>query len=219
MGGNSSLSRSRDSSKVVAEHREQRLVAVGREIANPESGSVCDRRRLLIDRDADFIERARCAFDRVLISGATGIGPPLVKNAQRRRFKSTCSGRACVEGAVCGELGCGPRTRLYASVRLSTKRAIGPSTAISIHGGAIGVNSGMGPTIAPLSGTVPHPGFSPTTPQKCDGTRIDPPISEPRPSGEKPHASAAASPPLDPPGTRSRFHGLRVAPNTGLSQS
>ena len=32
-----------------------------------------------------------------------------------------------------------------------------------------------------------------------------------------PEARAAAEPPLEPPGVRSRFHGFRVGPNSSLS--
>ena len=49
--------------------------------------------------------------------------------------------------------------------------------------------------------------------------RIDPPPSEPVASGTIPAAMAAALPPEDPPGVWSRFHGLRVGPNTVLSVS
>ena len=37
-------------------------------------------------------------------------------------------------------------------------------------------------------------------------------MSEPVARGTSPAASAAPAPPLDPPGVRSRFHGLRVGP-------
>ena len=42
--------------------------------------------------------------------------------------------------------------------------------------------------------------------------RIEPPPSLPCASGSIPAATAAAEPPLDPPGVRSRSHGLRVGP-------
>ncbi len=42
--------------------------------------------------------------------------------------------------------------------------------------------------------------------------RSDPPMSLPSPSGDMPDASAAASPPLDPPAVRSASQGLRVRP-------
>ena len=52
--------------------------------------------------------------------------------------------------------------------------------------------------------------FTPTTPDQPAGRRIDPPMSEPVARWTSPAASAAAEPPLDPPGVRSRFQGLRV---------
>jgi len=39
---------------------------------------------------------------------------------------------------------------------------------------------------------------------------MDPPVSEPRAHSASPAATAAAEPPLDPPGTVPRSHGLRV---------
>ena len=49
------------------------------------------------------------------------------------------------------------------------------------------------------------------------GRRIEPPPSVPKAMAHSPAATAAAAPPLDPPGVRAGFHGLRVTPNTGLS--
>src|SRR5207237_7325873 len=43
--------------------------------------------------------------------------------------------------------------------------------------------------------------------------RVEPPPSLAVQKGTSPAATAAAEPPLDPPGVRSRFHGLRVVPN------
>ena len=60
--------------------------------------------------------------------------------------------------------------------------------------------------------TRPREGFKPKTPQHEAGILIEPPPSVPWASGTSPAASAAAAPPLDPPGVRSRFHGFRVAP-------
>ena len=56
-------------------------------------------------------------------------------------------------------------------------------------------------------------------PQHDDGKRSEPPRSEPTPSGVIPAASAAASPPLEPPGVRVGSHGLRVRPRSALSVS
>src|SRR5437016_4618245 len=46
---------------------------------------------------------------------------------------------------------------------------------------------------------------------------MEPPVSEPRPSGASPAATAAADPPLDPPGTRVGSWGLRVGPKAEFS--
>ena len=50
----------------------------------------------------------------------------------------------------------------------------------------------------------------PTTPHRAAGWRMEPPVSVPRVHGASAAATAAADPPLDPPGTRVRSHGLRV---------
>src|ERR1700728_946148 len=57
----------------------------------------------------------------------------------------------------------------------------------------------------------------PTKPQQAAGIRVDPAPSLPSPIGPMPAATAAAAPPLDPPGVRSVFHGLRVTPKIGPS--
>src|SRR5262245_65859096 len=54
-------------------------------------------------------------------------------------------------------------------------------------------------------------------PQNAAGNRIEPLMSLPRSSHDIPLATAAHEPPLEPPGVRSRFHGLFVRPKTGLS--
>src|SRR5512139_165331 len=54
-------------------------------------------------------------------------------------------------------------------------------------------------------------------PQNAAGWRTDPPVSDPRPSTAWRAATAAAEPPLDPPGARSRAHGLREGPNAEFS--
>src|SRR6476646_11641159 len=57
----------------------------------------------------------------------------------------------------------------------------------------------------------------PTTPHNAAGWRIEPPVSEPNATGENPAATAAALPPLDPPGTRDGSRGLRVGPKAEFS--
>ena len=59
--------------------------------------------------------------------------------------------------------------------------------------------------------------MKPTTPQSAAGWRIEPPVSEPSATGASRAATAAAEPPLDPPGMRSSAHGLCVAPNAEFS--
>ena len=44
-----------------------------------------------------------------------------------------------------------------------------------------------------------------------------PPVSLPSVAGTSPAATAAALPPLEPPGMRSKSHGLRVTPNAEFS--
>ena len=57
----------------------------------------------------------------------------------------------------------------------------------------------------------------PTTPHSAAGWRIEPPVSDPRASGAKPAATAAALPPDDPPGTFVGSCGLRVGPKAEFS--
>lgn len=70
-----------------------------------------------------------------------------------------------------------------------------------------------------MAGIRPGVGFNPQMPQKCAGTRTDPPPSLPTPPTEQPEATAAASPPLDPPLVRDRSQGLLVRPYSKLSVS
>src|SRR5437899_9395412 len=73
------------------------------------------------------------------------------------------------------------------------------------------------PPAAGYMGTRPKVGLRPTSPQKLAGMRIEPAPSEPSASGPNPAATAAAPPPVDPPGVRVRSQGLRDSPNNGLS--
>ncbi len=84
-----------------------------------------------------------------------------------------------------------------ASRRSATRRAIGPWQLVIW----IAIGSGHGCVTAPLA-TRPRDGRSAVVPHICDGTRREPPRSLPRPSGVMPLASAAASPPEEPPGVR-----------------
>jgi hypothetical protein len=57
----------------------------------------------------------------------------------------------------------------------------------------------------------------PTTPHSAAGWRIEPPVSDPSASGTVAAATAAAEPPLDPPGTVPRSHGFLVGWNAEFS--
>src|SRR5512141_3158737 len=52
----------------------------------------------------------------------------------------------------------------------------------------------------------------PVTPQKEAGWRTLPPVSVPRAAGARRAATAAALPPLEPPGTRPTSQGVAVGP-------
>ena len=71
----------------------------------------------------------------------------------------------------------------------------------------------------PVIGTRPCVAFSETIPVWAAGPRTEIARSVPRPSGDMPAAIAADSPPLEPPGVRSRFQGLFVRPVRRLSLS
>ena len=58
--------------------------------------------------------------------------------------------------------------------------------------------------------TRPRCGLRPKSPQNAAGIRIEPPPSPPMPTGTMPDATAAAVPPLEPPGGEAGRHGLRV---------
>jgi hypothetical protein len=66
---------------------------------------------------------------------------------------------------------------------------------------------------------IQHSAFSPTIPVSAAGPRTEIATSLPMPIGESPAAIAADSPPLEPPGVRSTFHGFLVRPVTRLSVS
>src|ERR1051325_1458640 len=54
-------------------------------------------------------------------------------------------------------------------------------------------------------------------PDRPAGWRIDPPVSDPSAIGTMRDATAAADPPLDPPGVRVTSHGFFVGPSAEFS--
>jgi hypothetical protein len=112
---------------------------------------------------------------------------------------------ACANGSGGGGAheespGSGPDSRSSSAAVSATVRVSTPSVARndSPSVGAIEIR--------------PRAGLSPTRPQQAAGMRIEPPPSLPCAIGSIPDATAAAAPPDEPPGVRSRSHGLRVGP-------
>src|SRR5260370_18786616 len=58
----------------------------------------------------------------------------------------------------------------------------------------------------------PQVGFIPLMPQREAGMRMAPPVSVPMLPKQRPAATAAADPPLEPPGMRAVSQGLRTGP-------
>jgi hypothetical protein len=77
------------------------------------------------------------------------------------------------------------------SAHSATVRAIGPQWS------RVGQSMRI-----PARLTRPNVGLRPTMPQHDAGQRIEPPVSVPGAAATIPAASAAAEPPLEPPGTR-----------------
>ena len=61
-------------------------------------------------------------------------------------------------------------------------------------------------------GTRPWLGLWPNAPHHAAGMRTEPPPSLAVTNGSTPPTKAAAAPPDEPPGLRSKLHGLRVMP-------
>ena len=65
----------------------------------------------------------------------------------------------------------------------------------------------------------PCVGRKPAMPVIEAGIRTEPPVSVPSAASAISAATVAPEPPLEPPGMRSGFHGLRHWPNTGLVET
>ena len=92
-----------------------------------------------------------------------------------------------------------------ASATSATVRAIGPTVSKLGQSGK-----------TPSTGIRPQLGFSPTTPQQDAGSRIEQPVSVPRPRSQRPSASAAALPPDEPPVVRPGRSGFCTVPYHGF---
>src|SRR5581483_12115864 len=98
-----------------------------------------------------------------------------------------------------GSFGSWPASPFRSSAASSTVRAIGPTWSSVQEMGTI-----------PYVLTRPRVGFSPTTPQRIAGDRIEPDVSPPVAPSTIWAATAAAEPPLDPPGSWERSQGFLV---------
>src|SRR5438477_6272397 len=94
----------------------------------------------------------------------------------------------------------------------STSSASAASRTLRDTTRSLDAPSQTSPTAGP-GGTRPREGRSPNRPHHAAGMRIDPPPSLAPAIGTMPAATAAAAPPLEPPGVRRGFQGLRVTPN------
>ena len=65
----------------------------------------------------------------------------------------------------------------------------------------------------------PWVGRRPAMPVSAAGMRTEPPVSVPRAASAMSAATAAPEPPLEPPGMRAGFQGLRHWPATGLVET
>src|SRR5207249_546723 len=105
-------------------------------------------------------------------------------------------------GAMYGSPGTYPETASRIAAVSRTVRVTACSIVIPAH-----ASPASGP-----SDVRPREGFRPTSPHSLAGMRIEPPPSFACAAGTIPEATAAAEPPLDPPGDRVLSHGFRVGP-------
>ena len=97
----------------------------------------------------------------------------------------------------------------------STENAIEASATLAAMGP---MWSRLAPSAcAPSRGTASKLGLKPTTPQQAAGMRIEPAVSVPIAMRTMPAATAAADPPLEPPGVCAGWSGLTTRPKCGLS--
>ncbi len=112
----------------------------------------------------------------------------------------------------------GDSSRLVASIGswpASTDRSVAASRTLRVN--VPTVSSDEANAMSPYRLMSPYVGFSPTTPQSDAGCRTEPPVSVPSAQTASPAATAAAEPPLEPPGTVSRSHGLWTGPYAEFS--
>src|SRR5579883_1614239 len=139
------------------------------------------------------------------VSGITGVSPSSSNQPMGICFASAIEILRILTGAPLGSAGCLPATVRNSRSTSAMVRAIGPIELRMENGPVQGGK-------CPADGMRPEVGLSAQMPEKCAGSRTDPPLSLPRPPADSPAAIAAASPPLDPPAVRSSAQGLCVRP-------
>src|SRR5205823_14370901 len=97
---------------------------------------------------------------------------------------------------------------------VSTDHAAAPSSPVRAIGPTVSKLGTSGKT--PSVETAPRRGFSPTVSQHALGSRIEHPVSVPRPRSQSPAASAAALPLEEPPVVLPGRHGFRTVPYHGF---
>src|SRR6266571_2531129 len=123
---------------------------------------------------------------------------------------------AAISGATSSPVTTPTRARTRARVRVPTvpdpasriasnTAAQSPTERASTPISSSETDSGISPAV----GMLPRVGLKPAQPQYEAGMRIDPSVSLPSAAAASPAATAAADPPLDPPGVNSRRCGLR----------
>ncbi|CAM4363957.1 hypothetical protein COSO111634_37990 [Corallococcus soli] len=146
------------------------------------------------------------------VSRSARNGPSVSTHASRSPFNAR--GSAAPSGGTGGTSGLrrsAPSMRDRMSRRSATERASGPEHAMwRTWRGPSGM-SGMWPALETRSSV----GLMLTMPQKCAGSRTEPPMSLPTSNGVRPAATAADAPPLEPPGVRVRSCGLWARPSSG----
>ena len=133
-------------------------------------------------------------------------------NGEEAAFKAAFQPLGATCGACCGGhmgvLGAG-ETCITASTRntSATVRAIQPT-----------VSKLRDNSITPSRGVRACVPLKPTKPHKAAGTRMEPPVSEPRPATARPKATDTAAPDEEPPGMRATCasHGFTGVPWCGL---
>ena len=182
-----------------------------------------ERRADLPDRD-EVVEQA----GRLPRRPACGRRDPGSRGGRRRRRAPRCS-RACTGTSIGGSAVTAIRRRPGGAPGSSANGRSGGGAhqgspgsypvRTSSRAAASATEREIGPEVESPSSdgkgeveTRPRDGLRPKTPQQEAGILIEPPPSVPCASGISPAASAAAAPPLDPPGVSSGFQGFRVAP-------